>query len=167
MANFALFSPAGGDRGDKPNVLVVITDGKTNRGSRAYSSVLAPLVVSCLYVFEKQKGDTVTTTMGDGLTTCPKRLGWSWKPLRSGPLEKGWEGGGGVSFSLHENFVCAIFLCRNFFGSGHPLRFFSFSSQELLSFLFTLHERFWLPSSPSLTSYHFSNGPFHRRQYAP
>ena len=46
MANSGLFSSAGGDRGDKPNVLVVITDGKTNSGSKAYSSVLTPLIVS-------------------------------------------------------------------------------------------------------------------------
>lgn len=48
MANSGLFSSAGGDRGDKPNVLVVITDGKTNSSSKAYSSVLAPLIVSWL-----------------------------------------------------------------------------------------------------------------------
>ena len=46
MANSGLFTAAGGDRGDKPNVLVVITDGKTNSRSKAYSSVLAPLIVS-------------------------------------------------------------------------------------------------------------------------
>ena len=46
MANSGLFSSSGGDRGDKRNVLVVITDGKTNRGSKPYSSVLAPLIVS-------------------------------------------------------------------------------------------------------------------------
>ena len=46
MANSGLFSPSGGDRGDKPNVLVVITDGKTNHGSKAYSTVLRPLIVS-------------------------------------------------------------------------------------------------------------------------
>ncbi|XP_068717618.1 uncharacterized protein [Montipora capricornis] len=44
MANSGLFSSSGGDRGDKRNVLVVITDGKTNRGSKPYSSVLAPLI---------------------------------------------------------------------------------------------------------------------------
>ncbi|XP_078348187.1 uncharacterized protein LOC144633234 isoform X3 [Oculina patagonica] len=44
MANSGLFSSAGGDRGDKPNVLVVITDGKTNHGSKAYSTVLRPLI---------------------------------------------------------------------------------------------------------------------------
>ena len=46
MANSGLFSSGGGDRADKPNVLVVITDGKTNSGSKPYSSVLAPLIVS-------------------------------------------------------------------------------------------------------------------------
>jgi len=44
MANSGLFSSGGGDRGDKPNVLVVISDGKTNRGSKAYSTVLRPLI---------------------------------------------------------------------------------------------------------------------------
>ncbi|CAH3172036.1 unnamed protein product [Porites lobata] len=44
MANSGLFSSAGGDRADKPNVLVVITDGKTNSDSKPYSSVLAPLI---------------------------------------------------------------------------------------------------------------------------
>lgn len=44
MANSGLFSSAGGDRIDKPNVLVVITDGKTNSGSKAYKTVLAPLI---------------------------------------------------------------------------------------------------------------------------
>lgn len=49
MANSGLFSSGGGDRGDKPNVLVVISDGKTNRGSKAYSTVLRPLIVSMLF----------------------------------------------------------------------------------------------------------------------
>lgn len=49
MANSRLFSPVGGDRSDKANVLVVITDGKTNHGSKAYSTVLAPLIVSVLF----------------------------------------------------------------------------------------------------------------------
>lgn len=48
-ANSGLFSSRGGDRGDKPNVLVVITDGKTNPGSKAYSTVLGPLIVSMLF----------------------------------------------------------------------------------------------------------------------
>lgn len=51
MANSGLFSSGGGDRGDKPNVLVVITDGKTNHGSKAYSTVLRPLIVSMLFYF--------------------------------------------------------------------------------------------------------------------
>ena len=50
MANSGLFSSAGGDRGDKSNVLVVLTDGKTNHGSKAYSTVLAPLIVSIVCV---------------------------------------------------------------------------------------------------------------------
>jgi len=43
-ADSGLFSSAGGDRGDKPNVLMVITDGRTNRGSKPYPRVLAPLI---------------------------------------------------------------------------------------------------------------------------
>ena len=41
-----IFSAAGGDRQDAANVLVVLTDGKTNRGSKPYKDVLAPLQVS-------------------------------------------------------------------------------------------------------------------------
>ena len=37
-----LFTAAGGERRGKPNVLI-ITDGKTNRGSRSYPEVLRPL----------------------------------------------------------------------------------------------------------------------------
>ena len=51
MANSELFSSRGGDRGDKPNVLIVITDGKTNSGSKAYSIVLRPLIVSMPFFF--------------------------------------------------------------------------------------------------------------------
>ena len=50
LANSRLFSSAGGDRGDKPNVLVVITDGQTNHGSKPYSTVLRPLIVSAVYI---------------------------------------------------------------------------------------------------------------------
>ena len=57
MANSELFSSRGGDRGDKPNVLVVISDGKTNQGSKAYSTVLGPLIVSMLFLlFYSMKG---------------------------------------------------------------------------------------------------------------
>ena len=49
MANSGLFSSGGGDRGDKPNVLVVISDGKTNHGSKAYNTVLKPLIVSVIF----------------------------------------------------------------------------------------------------------------------
>lgn len=45
MADSQLFSNAGGLRSDKPNVLIVMTDGKTNSGSKPYSAVLAPLKV--------------------------------------------------------------------------------------------------------------------------
>lgn len=46
MAANKLFTAAGGDRNDKPNVLIVLTDGKTNRGSKPYPEVLQPLQVS-------------------------------------------------------------------------------------------------------------------------
>ena len=45
-ANSELFTAAAGDRADKPNVLVVMTDGKTNSGSKPYREVLDPLLVS-------------------------------------------------------------------------------------------------------------------------
>ena len=46
MAANKLFTVAGGDRNDKPNILIVLTDGKTNRGSKPYPEVLQPLQVS-------------------------------------------------------------------------------------------------------------------------
>ena len=46
MAAQNLFTDAGGDRKDKANILVVFTDGKTNRGSKPYPEVLQPLQVS-------------------------------------------------------------------------------------------------------------------------
>ena len=46
MAASKLFTVAGGDRNDKPNILIVLTDGKTNRGSKPYPEVLQPLQVS-------------------------------------------------------------------------------------------------------------------------
>ena len=45
LANSQLFIGAGGMRSDKPNVLIVMTDGKTNAGSKPYKTVLAPLKV--------------------------------------------------------------------------------------------------------------------------
>ena len=45
MAANKLFTVAGGDRNDKPNILIVLTDGKTNRGSKPYPEVLQPLQV--------------------------------------------------------------------------------------------------------------------------
>lgn len=45
LANTQLFTNAGGLRSDKPNVLIVMTDGKTNAGSKPYKTVLAPLKV--------------------------------------------------------------------------------------------------------------------------
>ena len=46
LAANEIFSPAGGDRADAENVLIVMTDGNTNSGSRAYRDVLKPLQVS-------------------------------------------------------------------------------------------------------------------------
>lgn len=47
LANMELFSEQGGDRADKPNVLIVITDGRTNPiSSQPYSEVLQPLQVT-------------------------------------------------------------------------------------------------------------------------
>ena len=46
MAAQKLFTVAGGDRKDKPNILIVLTDGKTNRGSKPYPEVLQPLQVN-------------------------------------------------------------------------------------------------------------------------
>ena len=37
-----------GDRPDKPNVLLVLTDGNTNEGSKPFSQVIPPLNVSYL-----------------------------------------------------------------------------------------------------------------------
>lgn len=45
LANSQLFSSAGGDRSNRKNVLIVMTDGKTNAGSKPYKTVLAPLKV--------------------------------------------------------------------------------------------------------------------------
>ena len=45
LANSQLFTSVGGLRSDKPNVLIVMTDGKTNTGSKPYKTVLAPLKV--------------------------------------------------------------------------------------------------------------------------
>lgn len=46
LANTDLFSPKGGDRRNKPNVLIVITDGRTNpTSSKPYAIVLKPLQV--------------------------------------------------------------------------------------------------------------------------
>ena len=45
LANSQLFTSAGGLRSDKPNVLIVMTDGKTNAGGKPYKTVLAPLKV--------------------------------------------------------------------------------------------------------------------------
>ena len=45
LANNQLFTDAGGQRSDKPNVLIVMTDGHTNPESKPYKTVLAPLEV--------------------------------------------------------------------------------------------------------------------------
>ncbi|XP_031569140.1 uncharacterized protein LOC116303695 [Actinia tenebrosa] len=44
LANSDLYSSRGGYRSNVPNVLFVLTDGKTNRGSLPYSTVLKPLL---------------------------------------------------------------------------------------------------------------------------
>lgn len=46
LAANGIFSPAAGDRVDAGNVLIVLTDGKTNRESAPYKDVLKPLQVS-------------------------------------------------------------------------------------------------------------------------
>lgn len=48
LANTGLYSAQGGYRDNLPNVLFVLTDGKTNRGSKPYSIVLGPLLVRTL-----------------------------------------------------------------------------------------------------------------------
>ena len=46
MANTYLLSVEGGERDDKPNILIVITDGRTNtERSKPYPEVLKPLQV--------------------------------------------------------------------------------------------------------------------------
>ena len=47
MANTYLLSVEGGERDDKPNILIVITDGRTNtERSKPYPEVLKPLQVT-------------------------------------------------------------------------------------------------------------------------
>ena len=46
MAADQIFSAADGDRADAANVLVILTDGKTNSRSAPYVDVLKPLQVS-------------------------------------------------------------------------------------------------------------------------
>lgn len=51
LANMELFSEQGGDRVDKPNVLIVITDGRTHPTlSQPYSEVLQPLQASLIII---------------------------------------------------------------------------------------------------------------------
>ena len=49
MANNELFTAAGGDRPDKPNVLLVFTDGKPSRRSKPFSETIPPLEV-CSFI---------------------------------------------------------------------------------------------------------------------
>ena len=52
LANTALFTKEGGDRRNGVNILIVITDGKTNPiHSVPYETVLAPLRVGFFYLF--------------------------------------------------------------------------------------------------------------------
>ena len=39
-ANDSLFTPMGGDRPEAPNVLVLMTDGRTNKASRPFSEIV-------------------------------------------------------------------------------------------------------------------------------
>ncbi|EDO38826.1 predicted protein [Nematostella vectensis] len=74
--NEDIFSPMGGARNDVPQVLVVITDGKTNQRSEPYSSVLQPLKVRILYprdVTEQDK-DVKIVAVGVGHSIGKKEL---------------------------------------------------------------------------------------------
>ena len=52
LANTALFTKEGGDRRNGVNILIVITDGKTNPiHSVPYETVLAPLRVGFFFIF--------------------------------------------------------------------------------------------------------------------
>lgn len=44
-----LYSPRGGDRSDVVNVLLVVTDGRTNHHSEPYDDALRPLKVRARY----------------------------------------------------------------------------------------------------------------------
>ena len=44
-ANNSLFTPMGGDRPEAPNVLVLMTDGRTNKASRPFSEIVPSLRV--------------------------------------------------------------------------------------------------------------------------
>ena len=50
MAGEVMFTTAGGDRPDKPDVLVILTDGKTNKDSQPYDVVNKPLRVG-VFIF--------------------------------------------------------------------------------------------------------------------
>ena len=49
MANNELFTAAGGERPNFPNVLLVLTDGQTSKRSKKYEVVLKPLKVHYIY----------------------------------------------------------------------------------------------------------------------
>ena len=53
LANNKLFTAAGGDRADKPNVLLVFTDGKPTpkKGYQGFDKTVPPLEVSFLTIF--------------------------------------------------------------------------------------------------------------------
>lgn len=54
LANMELFSEQGGDRVDKPDILIVITDGRTHPVlSQPYSEVLQPLQASIVTIITK------------------------------------------------------------------------------------------------------------------
>ena len=73
LANSQLFSSAGGLRSDKPNVLIVMTDGKTNAGSKPYKTVLAPLKVRHPRVYFKRNLIYLRKTkeLYELVQTCP------------------------------------------------------------------------------------------------
>lgn len=70
MAARKLFTVAGGDRKDKRNVLVVFTDGKTNRGSKSYMEVLRPLQVGTGSYFHSQTFVGIFYDQSNSLLSC-------------------------------------------------------------------------------------------------
>jgi len=59
LAGSDLFTPQGGDRPNKPDILVVLTDGKTNVASEPYETVLVPLQRKGVKVIAVGVGDNI------------------------------------------------------------------------------------------------------------